>query len=164
MSDYIEKMEQLVDTLTGELLRDEITFSQTNFVPNEPAYIKLYIEDLGNLCRLTAGETKILLQITALANYNGIVALPAGIKADVAVIVGCKPPVVNNALTSFCNHGVLKRNGIGVYELNPDYFARGKWREIRERRKEFYTTTTYRRDGTKEVETNVIETLPNVGE
>ena len=70
MSDYIETRQQLVDTLTGELLRDETTYSQTNFVPNEPAYIKLYIEDLGNLCRLTAGETKILLQIAALANYN----------------------------------------------------------------------------------------------
>ncbi len=162
MSDYIETRQQLVDTLTGELLRDETTYSQTNFVPNEPAYIKLYIEDLGNLCRLTAGETKILLQIAALANYSGIIALPAGIKADVAAIVGCKPPVVNNALTSFCNHGVLRRNGVGVYELNPDYFARGKWREIRERRKEFYTKTIYRRDGTKEVETSIIETLAEI--
>ena len=160
MNSYIETREQLVDSLTGELLRDETTYSQTNFAASEPAYIKLYIEDLGNLCHLTAGETKILLQIAALANYNGIVALPAGIKAEVAAVVGCKPPVVNNALTSFCNQGVLKRTAVGVYELNPDYFARGKWREIRERRKEFYTTTTYRRDGTKEVETNIIESLP----
>ncbi len=157
MTDYIEKNERVIDTNTGELLSDETSYTMTKLVPAEPAYIKLYIDDLSCLCRLTAGETKILLQVAALANYDGIIALPAGIKTNVADIVGCQPKVVNNALTSFCKQNVLKKTGIGVYELNPDYFARGKWREIRERRKAFQSITTYLPDGNKIVETNMID-------
>lgn len=153
----IENRTTYIDKLTGEVLLDTTTLTDISGLTAEPAYIKLYIDDLGGLCRLTAGETKILLQIAALANYSGIIALPAGIKAEVAELVGCKPAVVNNALTSFCNSRVMNRKSVGVYELNPDYFARGKWREIRERRKEFYTKITYTPDGQRTVTTDVVE-------
>jgi hypothetical protein len=46
---------------------------------------------------------------------------------------------------------------VGLYELNPDYFAKGKWREIRERRKAFYTTITYTPDGQRTVKTDLID-------
>lgn len=125
----------------------------------EPEYIKLYIRDLGGLCGLTAGETKILLQIAGMTNHHGVIALPAGIKSIIANNVGYKQAVINNALTKFCNPNinVMKRTGVGVYELNPDYFARGKWHEIKERRKAFYAKTTYSPDGVRTIETGVIE-------
>lgn len=153
----IENKTTHIDSLTGEVLHESTTLTDISGLTAEPAYIKLYIDDLGGLCRLTAGETKILLQVAALANYSGVIALPAGIKSEIAAQVGCKPAVVNNALTSFCNSKVMVRRGIGVYELNPDYFARGKWREIRERRKAFQSITTYLPDGNKIVETNMID-------
>jgi len=53
--------------------------------------------------------------------------------------------------------GILKRLGTAVYILNPDLFARGKWREIRERRKAFQSVTTYYPNGEKTIETNLIE-------
>jgi hypothetical protein len=125
----------------------------------EPEYIKLYIKDLGGLCGLTAGETKILLQIAGMTSRSGVIALPAGIKAIIAANVGYKQAVINNALTKFCNANinVMKRTGVGVYELNPDYFARGKWHEIKERRKAFYAKTTYTPDGNRTIETGVID-------
>lgn len=125
----------------------------------EPEYIKLYIKDLGGLCGLTAGETKILLQIAGMTNRHGIIALPAGIKAIIAESVGYKQAVINNALTKFCNPNinVMRRTGVGVYELNPDYFARGKWHEIKERRKAFYAKTTYTPDGMRTIETGVVD-------
>jgi hypothetical protein len=125
----------------------------------EPEYIKLYIKDLGGLCGLTAGETKILLQIAGMTNRHGVIALPAGIKAIIAESVGYKQAVINNALTKFCNPSinVMKRTGVGVYELNPDYFARGKWHEIKERRKAFYAKTTYTPDGIRTIETGVVD-------
>jgi hypothetical protein len=164
MSDYVEKRERVVDKLTGELLSDETNVIDIYRMPAEPAFIKFYIDDLASLQKLTAGETQILLYVAACADYKGMIALPTGIKKRIANSANCSDGAVNNAVNKFCKSDILRKEGGGLYELNPDYFARGKWREIRERRKEFYTKTTYRRDGTKEVETNVIETLPNVGE
>ena len=160
MSDYIEKRERVIDKLTGELLSDQTNVVDINRMPSEPAYIKFYIEDLSLLKKLTAGETRILLYLAAVADYSGEVLLPLGIKKRIASSAELSVQAVSNAITKFTSKQILNRVDTSIYELNPDLFARGKWREIRERRKEFYTKTTYRRDGTKEVETNVIETLP----
>ena len=163
MSNYIEKRERIIDKLTGELLLDKTNVVDIYKMPNEPAYVKFYIDDLASLQKLTAGETQILLYVAACADYKGMIALPAGIKKRIASSASCSDGAVNNSVNKFCKNNILRKEGGGLYELNPDFFARGKWREIRERRKEFYTTTTYRRDGTKEVETNVIEALPDIG-
>lgn len=157
MTHYAETTERVIDGKTGELLKDEITYTMVKSAPDEPPYIKMYIEDLSRLCRLTAGENKILLQVAALANYDGVIALPAGIKEVIASNINSKPKVINNALTSLCKQNVLKKSGVGVYTLNPDLFARGKWRDIREQRKAFQSITTYTPDGLKKTETRIIE-------
>lgn len=157
MGSVLEKREQTIDQTTGEILHDKsnvISFSQ---MPEEPAYIKLYIDDLSRLNRLTPGETKILLYVAARADYEGIASLPLGIKNRIATSAGCSASAVSSAISKFCNEKILKRLDVGVYELNPDYFARGKWREIRERRKEFYTKITYKPNGERTVKTEIVE-------
>jgi hypothetical protein len=157
MSSVLEKRERHIDTNTGEVIHDKtnvISFSQ---MPEEPAYVKLYIDDLSRLSKLTPGETKILLYVAARADYEGIASLPLGIKNRIATSAACSASAVSSAISKFCNEKILKRLDVGVYELNPDYFARGKWREIRERRKAFYTKITYTPDGQRTVETNFIE-------
>ncbi len=153
----IEKRERVIDTLTGELLSDKTNIIDINQLPAEPEYIKLYIGDLGRLCDLTDGQRSILLYIAACTDYQGIAMLPTGQKIRIAKSVNCSIGAVNNAVNFFCKRNILRKEGIGLYELNPDYFARGKWREIRERRKDFQTKITYRRDGTRMIETNTIE-------
>ena len=149
-----------VDRQTGEITLDEVVHAEVSALVAEPAYIKLYIDDLGRLCNLTDGQRSILLYVAACVNYYGFVLLPTGQKARIAKSASCSISAVNNAVNFFCKNNIRRKEGGGLYELNPDFFARGKWREIRERRKEFYTTTTYRRDRTKEVQTNIIESLP----
>lgn len=157
MSRIIEKREQIIDQTTGELLHDKTNVISFSTMPDEPAYIKLYVDDLSRLNKLTAGETKILLYVAARADYEGIASLPLGIKNRIATSAACSTSAVSSAISKFCNEKILKRLDVGVYELNPEYFARGKWREIRERRKAFYTKITYTPDGQKTVETSVIE-------
>ncbi|MEI7795607.1 MAG: replication/maintenance protein RepL [Methylococcaceae bacterium] len=158
-----EQRTRHIDKHTGEITLDEVVLTDISGLAAEPAYVKLYIDDLGRLCNLTDGQRSILLYVAACVDYSGFVLLPTGQKERIAKSAGCSISAINNAITHFCKNNILRKEGGGLYELNPDYFARGKWREIRERRKEFYTKTTYRRDGTKEVETNVIEALPDVG-
>jgi len=157
MSKSIETRQQIIDNNTGELLHDTTNIIDIHHMTAEPAYIKLYIDDLGLLSRLSAGESQILIYVAACADYKGMVALPTGIKTRIVKTIGCSDSAVNNAVNKFCKENILRKEGGGLYELNPDYFARGKWREIRERRKDFQTKITYRRDGTRMIETNTIE-------
>jgi hypothetical protein len=147
----------MIDTLTGELLSDKTNIIDINRMPEEPAYIKFYIDDLSGFSKLTAGETKILLYLAAAADYEGLVSLPLGVKNRIAKSAGCTSSTVSSAISKFCNQKILKRLDVGLYELNPDYFAKGKWREIRERRKAFYTKITYNPDGRRTVETNLVD-------
>ncbi len=156
----IEKRTTHIDKQTGEVLYDNIVQTDIGIIAAEPAYVKLYIDDLGGLHDLSNGQRSILLYISSYSGYDGYVSLPLGIKNKIAKQADCTVSAINTAIMKLCKVNLLRHDDVGLYELNPDYFARGKWREIRERRKEFYTKTTYRRDGTKEVETNVIETLP----
>ncbi len=157
MGNVLERRERVIDQTTGEILQDKTNVISFNQMPEEPAYVKLYIDDLSRLNKLTPGETKILLYVAARADYEGIASLPLGIKNRIATSAGCSTSAVSSAISKFCNEKILKRLDVGVYELNPDYFARGKWREIRERRKAFYTKITYTPDGQRTVETNFIE-------
>jgi hypothetical protein len=157
MGRVIETRRQIVDQLTGELLYDKTNVIDINKMPDEPAYIKLYIDDLSGLQELTAGETKILLYVAACSDYKGMVALPTGIKSRIAKSIGCSDGAVSNAVNLFCKKRILRKEGGGLYELNPDYFARGQWRKIRERRQAFYTKITYTPDGQRIVETNIVE-------
>lgn len=126
-------------------------------MPAEPDYIKLYIGDLGGLCGLTDGQRSILLYVAARVGYDGMVILPTGIKEQLAKSANCSVSAVNNAVNFFCKQNILRKEGGGLYELNPDFFARGKWREIRERRKAFCTKITYTPDGNRVIETNTID-------
>jgi hypothetical protein len=157
MSKALEQREQVIDQLTGELLYDRTKVIDINKMPDEPAYIKFYIDDLSLLNKLTAGETRILLYVASTANYQGETLLPLAIKKRLAANAELSIQAVSNAITKFCTKNILRRLDTGLYELNPELFARGKWREIRERRKAFYTKITYMPEGGRVIETNVID-------
>jgi len=157
MATKLQVTEKQIDRLTGELLSEKTNVIDITKMPDEPAYIKFYIDDLSLLNKLTAGETRVLLYVAASANYEGEALLPLVIKKRIANTADLSVQAVNNAITKFCNRKILRRLDTALYELNPDLFARGKWREIRERRKTFYTKITYQPNGEKTIVTETEE-------
>lgn len=157
MAIHIEKIETLVDDMTGELLAATTTTTDINTVPTEPNYLKLYVDDLGLLNKLSGSEVIALIHIAALANYDGQVCLPLLVKQSIAEKTNVKPQAIGNTIVKLTAKGILKRIGTAVYLLNPDLFAKGKWREIRELRRAFQSITTYLPNGEKIIETKMID-------
>jgi hypothetical protein len=52
MSKTIETRDRHIDTNTGEVIYDKTNVISFTHLPNEPEYIKLYINDLGGLGKL----------------------------------------------------------------------------------------------------------------
>jgi hypothetical protein len=55
----VERVETIVDGMTGELLSEQRNIIAFNPIPPEPAYAKLYVEDLGKLLDLQSGHGPI---------------------------------------------------------------------------------------------------------
>ncbi|MEI7839887.1 MAG: hypothetical protein WCJ11_05235 [Methylococcaceae bacterium] len=148
---YKEYTTRRVDDLTGELLQSSTLVSYETKLPSEPPYIKMYTTDVSNLFGLSAGATKVLMCLVSKVDYEGELSLPRGIREKVGKeLGGVSLGVINNAITELVKKEILSRvgsQGSGVYSLNPDFFARGKWRDIYYKRKSFKVTMTYTDDG-----------------
>lgn len=140
----LERRQTEYDQQTGEILSDVSNVISIKRLPEEPPYIKMYIEDLGRIMGLTrASERDILLYVAACVAYDGVVSLTARRRAQIAITTGLNEKTIRNAITEFCKLEILRRVGRGEYELNPHLFARGDWATIRERREAFSFTTVY---------------------
>lgn len=122
-------------------------------LPEEPAYIKLYVEDIGRITGLRPVHSEVLLYVAASVGYDGFVVLNARRIAAIALTIGCTSGTVKNALTELCSVNVIRRAGRGEYELDPRLFARGAWKDIRERRKAFVAAIRYLPSGQRTIDT-----------
>lgn len=143
----IERIHTITNNLTGEVISEQKNVVNIRPMEAEPAFIKLYIEDLGRLFRLQQGHQEILMYVAASVDYEGVVSLAIGRKARIAATVGCTVKSVDNAIGEYVKHGILSRIGRGEYELDPKLFAKGEWRNIRERRSNFKAVITYSKAG-----------------
>lgn len=152
----IERIHTITNNLTGEVLSEQKNVVNIRPMEAEPAFIKLYIEDIGRLFRLQQGHQEILMYVAASVDYQGVVSLAIGRKARIAATVGCTVKSIDNAIGEYVKHGILSRIGRGEYELDPKLFAKGEWRNIRERRSAFKTTITYSKEG-RNIVTSMLE-------
>jgi len=157
MTIHIEETHRVMNDLTGELLSMTTATTDINTVPTEPNYLKLYIDDLGLLNKLSGGETRALIHIAAIANYDGEIVLPLVIKKRIAEKACVKVQAISDTIVKLIKKGILKRVDKTLYLLNPDLFAKGKWRDIREQRKTFQSITTYLPNGQRQIETRIVD-------
>ena len=134
-----------VDYNTGEIKETE----QTNVIrlPREPAYVKMYIEDLSKILDLSHCSRTLVYALLRQMNYEGIITLNASARQRIADYLKITEQTVRNKLTELCKKGVLKRLNRGEYEMNPHLFAKGDWVDIHKRREKFQLTIEY--DGDK---------------
>ena len=151
----VERVETIVDGLTGELLSEQRNVIAFNPMPPEPAYVKLYIEDLGKLLDLQSGHRDILLHVAANVAYDGLVSMTTLRKNRIAAVLNCSIRSIDNAITEFVKREILTRVGRAEYELNPHLFAKGSWKDIRERRLKFTAKITYSSEQGRTIETVV---------
>jgi hypothetical protein len=135
----------MVDHETGTV--KESTTEQVVRIPAEPPYVKLYLEDLGRLLDLPAGPRDILYSLARKMDYDGLISLTAAGRQRIADAHGLKIQTLNNYLSTLVKRDVLKLIGRGEFEMNPQLFAKGDWREIQRRRAAFTLTVTYSADG-----------------
>ncbi|PIV33628.1 MAG: hypothetical protein COS34_06700 [Lysobacterales bacterium CG02_land_8_20_14_3_00_62_12] len=149
----MERTETTVDTLTGVVLSAKSNVISLRPLDDEPAYLKMYIEDLGLLLKIQNAHRSILLRIASFLDYDGLVALTTTRRVRIAMSCNVSEKTVRNAITALIAEGIMKRVGRAEYEMNPHLFARGAWVEIRGRREAFKVELIYSADGRRQIRT-----------
>ena len=115
--------------LNGEVIEE--VKNQVAYIEREPDYVKLYISDILRLQDIPKSGNDILLAVIKRMTYNNDIAMFAPVKREIASELGIKEVTVSKAIELFTNKSILLRKDRGLYLINPFFFGRGKWEEIR---------------------------------
>lgn len=103
---------------------------------SEPAYIKLYLQDVLYLSDMPTKHSAVLYELLKRASYAGDkdgmqVIINASLKRRIAEALGLKNiGSISNAITDFVKGKILYRADVGMYNFNPYLFGKGDWQDI----------------------------------
>ena len=143
-----------VDRETGE--ETSRTTESVAYLPTEPPYVKLYLDDLAKLYGLPKAGSDLLHALLRKMDYEGIITLVASSKRRIADELGIKPQTIDNNIQALLKSDILRRAGRGEFMFNPNLFAKGDWKSIyKQRNKYIQLTMTYTNSGERKVSASV---------
>lgn len=128
----------VVDGQTGEVLEyQEHTQTETKTIRSaEPSYVKLYIDDILYMADIPKAYSPLVYELAKRASYANeeegmCVSLTGFVKQKICTSCGWNEMrVMNNYLSKLSKASIIKRLGVGTYQLNPYLFGRGEWKDI----------------------------------
>lgn len=136
-----------VDHETGEVMK-EVT-SNVIQLPVEPPYVKMYINDLCSLIGLHEAQKSLLMLLLRKLDYEGYIVVTGRFKALVCAELNIQDGTFRNRLSALVKSGLLAYSSRTEYRVNPNFFARGNWKDIIEQRKNFEMVVSYGPKGRK---------------
>jgi len=131
------KTEVKVDLETGKAIESTEQRERTVKVEQEPNFIKLYLQDICKLNDIPKTGSKLLNELLKYTSYDNKILLPSAIKKEIAKKLDTTVGTLDNALSKLTKKEILRREGTGVYILNPFFFGKGKWTDIKKIRAEW---------------------------
>lgn len=125
------------DFATGEMTSEERITSIK--LATEPNYIKLYIDCLLTFKELSKSLNPILLEFlkymsyaSTADNFGGqVIYVNAQMKRNIASSQKVTVKRVDQAITHFVKANIFKRIATATYQVNPNMFGRGEWKDIK---------------------------------
>ncbi|MDD3770336.1 MAG: replication/maintenance protein RepL [Sulfuricurvum sp.] len=106
--------------------------TRTLKVPQEDAYVKVYLKDISRLHDLSPQSNKFLYEFFSMANWNtNELQITAGKKNELAQKYNTSKAVIDNVISKLTKKNIIIKKGTGLYILNPHLFGKGTWGEIR---------------------------------
>jgi len=121
-----------IKTDTGEVLLSETTSKRR--MEREPDFIKLYLKDILYLNDLPKTTNGILYQLLTAMDYENRIQITAGFKRQIANDLGIKESTVKQAIFNFQKKEIIIKKDTGMYVVNPFYFGKGEWKNIKKLR------------------------------
>lgn len=141
--------ERTIDHHTGEVKQSRHT--TTSKSPAEPHYVKVYIDNVGSIEGLATPQKTLLYELILRLNYNGTLQITPLERKKIIKKLAISEKTFRNHMTALVKSELIIRHSPSDYEANPFYFARGKWREILDRRQDFELRIRYTASGERHI-------------
>ena len=148
-----EVKETQVDHSTGEITTSKTT--ELSMFEKEPPYVKIYLEDIGNLNGLNKSEKTVMYELIRNMGYKNIVPAYKPVKEMMASKLNMPYNTLDKCIKEMSKKGILIRKARGLYVMDPSIFGRGSWSDI----KNIRLTVDYNSDGTKTINTELSKQL-----
>ena len=136
---FMPRLHQSVETEvingeTGELITKKT--NRTLSWGNEPAYVKLYLDNILYLSDMPTKHASVLYALLKRASDAGEeegmqVIVNASLKRRIQESLGFKNiSSINNAITDLTKGNIIYRVDVGIYNFNPHLFGKGEWQDI----------------------------------
>jgi len=119
----------------GRWHTDERESKKLYSVPEEPAFVKLYLASvlkLKDLPKGYSGVLGVLLRYMPWADKRQAFAVNKALKEDIAEELGVTVRYVERAITQMIRNDLIFRLKPGYYQFNPYVFGKGEWKDISE--------------------------------
>ena len=146
-------VETHIDNETGKATQTKKT--QTYKVPQEPPYIKMYIEDIQRFYDLPVSSSPMIYELLRKLDYDGLISLNSTNKKIMCQKLGWTIGSLDNYLTKLKKCELFRSVGKGVLQPDPRIFGRGSWANIFERR-EAWIKVSHTKEG-REIQTSFSE-------
>jgi len=147
---------ETIDNGTGEVSKTKSV--SVLRVDQEPAFVKMYIEDIIRLSNLNNITKNLLISLTKRIDYENKIKILPNDKREIAAEIGTKHiQTVANSLSMLVKAGIIVRTDRGGYMLSPNYFAKGKWVDIKDSRVKYTELTIqYSKTGKRKVNNKIV--------
>jgi len=116
---------------TGEVTKEKTTNILNNRTDQQKDFLYIFTKSLGYLSKLTKSETHTLFGLFGKVTHDNKLYINKGMKEEIARLMNMNFQTVNNAITNLSKKGILGRLERGVYILNPQFFGKGSFRDMK---------------------------------
>lgn len=136
----IQSSEQIdIDCETGEI--KSIKKDQTFSIPQEPPYIKMYLQDLQRFYELPVSSSEMIYELLRKLDYDNLISLNSTNKKAMCEKLNWKMGSLDNYLSKLVKCGLFKKEGTGTFRPDPNIFGRGSWSDIFRQRETWIKVT-----------------------
>ena len=145
---------EVLDHATGEI--KESSQETVSYLPTEPPYVKLYLDDVAKLYGLPKSGSAMLHSLLRKMDFDGVITLVASSKKRMAEEINVKPQTIDNNIQALLKTDILRRAGRSEFMFNPELFARGDWKTISKHRGRYLELSiSYTEDGERSIKGEV---------
>lgn len=118
----------------------KITYEETSKVyvtPEHKPFAQFLFEDLGRLYALQESQIKLLMTLAKHMDYQNVVRVSGKDRKDWAKEIGITHQTLNVAMSKLMETGIVLRQSLGSYVIDPDIFNKGVMSDTLEKSKTF---------------------------
>lgn len=104
---------------------------ETGEIKREPKFVKVYIEDLCAVKKLTANQGAIYNFMLQNMNWDNVVSYGKCTKGEFMKAIKIANQTFNNNISSLVDAGLIERMSRGEFRVNKKYAVKVEWSKVK---------------------------------